>query len=130
MDPVATTGYIVERLGGTDLALWDARSWNEYSGISRFSRYPGHIPGAVNLDWLELMDRQRNLRLKADEELKSRLFELGLGPDKEIVVYCQTHHRSSLAWFVLRYLGYRRCRGYPGSWSDWGNRDETPKALA
>lgn len=128
-EPVATTEYIADRLGQSDFALWDARSWNEYAGISRFSRHPGHIPGAVNLDWLEVMDRQRNLRLKEAGVLRSLLCDLGLGQEKEIVAYCQTHHRSSLAWFVLHYLGYQRCRGYPGSWSDWGNRDETPKAL-
>ncbi|MCG8047674.1 MAG: sulfurtransferase [Candidatus Thiodiazotropha endolucinida] len=128
-DTVATVDYIIKRLGEPDFALWDARSWNEYSGISRFSRHPGHIPGAVNLDWLEVMDRDRNLRLKADEALRTRLNQLGLEQDKEIVAYCQTHHRSSLAWFVLRHLGYQHCRGYPGSWSEWGNSDDTPKAM-
>ncbi|MEW8507265.1 MAG: sulfurtransferase [Candidatus Thiodiazotropha sp.] len=127
--PVATTDYIIGRLGKSDFALWDARSQNEYSGISRFSNHPGHIPGAINLDWLAVMDRQRNLRLKPDEELRLQLSQLGLNQEKEIVAYCQTHHRSSLSWFVLRHLGYRRCKGYPGSWSDWGNRDDTPKAM-
>ncbi|MBT3047671.1 MAG: sulfurtransferase [Candidatus Thiodiazotropha sp.] len=129
LDPVATTDYIIERLDERDFALWDARSRNEYAGISRFSSHPGHIPGAVNLDWLEVMDRQRNLRLKSDDALRSALAQLGLSPEQEIVTYCQTHHRSSLSWFVLRHLGYQRCKGYPGSWSDWGNRDDTPKAL-
>ncbi|MEW8027344.1 MAG: sulfurtransferase [Candidatus Thiodiazotropha sp.] len=128
-DNVATADYITDRLGEPDFALWDARSRNEYSGISRFSKHPGHIPGAVNLDWLEVMDRARNLRLKTDEELRTRLCQLGLEQDKEIVAYCQTHHRSSLAWFVLRHLGYPHCKGYPGSWSEWGNNDETPKAM-
>jgi thiosulfate/3-mercaptopyruvate sulfurtransferase len=44
-----------------------------------------------------------------------------------VITYCQTHHRSSLTWFVLHLLGYERCKGYPGSWSDWGNRHDTPK---
>ncbi len=110
-----------------DLALWDARSVNEYRGISRFSHYPGHIPGAVNLDWLEVMDRQNNIRLKPESDLRNMLTGLGITPDKEVITYCQTHHRSSLTWFVLNYLGYPQARGYPGSWSDWGNRDETPK---
>ncbi len=127
---VAETEHILQRLGSDDLALWDARSSNEYRGISRFSQFPGHIPGAVNLDWLELMDRQRNLRLKPQAELRELLAGLGVTPDKEVITYCQTHHRSSLAWFVLKYLGYPQARGYPGSWSDWGNRDDTPKATA
>ncbi|MES9977969.1 MAG: sulfurtransferase [Candidatus Thiodiazotropha sp. 6PLUC5] len=124
---VATTDYILEGVESPELALWDARSINEFRGLSRFSQYPGHIPGAVNLDWLEVMDRQRNLRLKPETTLRAMLSELGITPDKEVITYCQTHHRSSLTWFVLQYLGFERCRGYPGSWSDWGNRDDTPK---
>jgi thiosulfate/3-mercaptopyruvate sulfurtransferase len=128
-DAIATAEYISEHLNESGFALWDTRSHNEYSGISRFSKHPGHIPGAINLDWLEVMDRSRNLRLKPDQELTILLDQLGLTQDKEIVVYCQSHHRSSLAWFALHYLGYPRCRGYPGSWSEWGNRDDTPKSL-
>jgi thiosulfate/3-mercaptopyruvate sulfurtransferase len=127
---VANAEYIRQRLGSDDLALWDARSINEYRGISRFSQYPGHIPGAVNLDWMEVMDRARNLRLKPEHELRELLSALGITPDKEVIAYCQTHHRSSLAWFVLKYLGFAQARGYPGSWSDWGNRDDTPKTNA
>jgi thiosulfate/3-mercaptopyruvate sulfurtransferase len=129
-DAMASAEYITEHLAEADFALWDARSWNEYAGLSRFSNHPGHIPGAVNLDWSEVMDRERNLRLKADDALSVQLNQLGLLPEKEVITYCQTHHRSSLAWFVLRYLGYQRCRGYPGSWSEWGNRDDTPKAMS
>jgi len=127
---VAEADHILSRLGSADLALWDARSRNEYLGVSRFSQYPGHIPGAVHLDWLEVMDRQNNLRLKPEPILRELLSGLGITPDKEVIAYCQTHHRSSLAWFVLKLLGYSRARGYPGSWSDWGNRDDTPKATA
>jgi thiosulfate/3-mercaptopyruvate sulfurtransferase len=126
--PVADAEYILQRLESGELALWDARSLNEYRGISRFSQFAGHIPGAANLDWLEVMDRQNNLRLKPADELKRILAELGITPNKEVVTYCQTHHRSSLTWFVLKYLGYPRIKGYPGSWSDWGNRADTPKA--
>jgi thiosulfate/3-mercaptopyruvate sulfurtransferase len=126
--PIADADYILSRLNTDELALWDARSLNEYRGIARFAQFAGHIPGAANLDWFEIMDRQHNLRLKSAEELKGILTKLGLSPDKEVVVYCQTHHRSSLAWFALKYLGYPRIKGYPGSWSDWGNRTDTPKA--
>lgn len=124
---VAEPDRILQRLGDDDLSLWDARSSNEYRGISRFSQYPGHIPGAVNLDWLEVMDRRNNLRLKPEADLRDLLTGLGITPEKEVITYCQTHHRSSLAYFVLKYLGFEQIKGYPGSWSDWGNRDDTPK---
>jgi thiosulfate/3-mercaptopyruvate sulfurtransferase len=128
--PVADAQFILQHLDNDELALWDARSLNEYRGIARFARFPGHIPGAVNLDWFEVMDREHNLRLKPSPQLEESLGHLGLTPDKHIVTYCQTHHRSSLAWLVLKYLEYPRVKGYPGSWSDWGNRTDTPKATA
>jgi thiosulfate/3-mercaptopyruvate sulfurtransferase len=128
MSKVADAEFIQQRLDSDELALWDARGSNEYTGVSRFSQFPGHIPGAANLDWLEVMDRGRNLRLKPADALRDMLAGLGITPDKEVVTYCQTHHRSSLAYFVLKHLGFERTRGYPGSWSDWGNRSETPKA--
>ena len=28
----------------------------------------GHIPGAINIEWTELMDQQRNLRIRDDAE--------------------------------------------------------------
>jgi thiosulfate/3-mercaptopyruvate sulfurtransferase len=31
-------------------------------------------------------------------------------------------------YVALRALGYPRVKGYPGSWSDWGNRGDTPIA--
>lgn len=126
--PIANAQQIMQWLERDDLALWDARSSNEYNGTARFAQFPGHVPGAVNLDWVEVMDRERNLRLKPDQALRNILGELGISPDKQVITYCQTHHRSSLTWFVLKYLGYKEPKGYPGSWSDWGNRDDTPKA--
>jgi thiosulfate/3-mercaptopyruvate sulfurtransferase len=29
---------------------------------------------------------------------------------------------------MLKALGFPRVKGYPGSWSDWGNRADTPIA--
>ena len=86
----------------------------------------GHIPGAVHCEWTRLMDPQRQLRLRPLPELGELLQQLGLGPEQDIVTYCQTHHRSGLTWLVARLLGYPRIRAYDGSWSEWGNRSDTP----
>ena len=66
------------------------------------------------------------MRFKTDEELQGLLTPLGVTPDKEVITHCQTHHRSAHTWLVLKHLGYERIKGYPGSWSDWGNNDELP----
>jgi 3-mercaptopyruvate sulfurtransferase SseA len=30
---------------------------------------------------------------------------------------------------VLRLMGFERVKNYDASWAEWGNRDDTPKAL-
>jgi thiosulfate/3-mercaptopyruvate sulfurtransferase len=125
---VADRDYILSRMGNPDLALLDARSADEYSGVKRFAERGGHIPGAANLDWTQTMDQTRALRFKPAPELRATLAALGITPDKEVVCYCQSHHRSAHSYIMLKSLGYSRVRGYPGSWSDWGNRPDTPIA--
>lgn len=127
-NPIAEVEDIVARLGDDDFAIWDARSAGEYDGSKVLAKRGGHIPGAVNLDWLELMDRDRNMRLVDLEPLQQRLNSLGLSQDKHIVTHCQTHHRSGLSYLAMKVLGYQKIKGYHGSWSEWGNREDTPIA--
>lgn len=123
---IADKAYILKHLGDTAVVLLDARSVDEYRGGKRFAERGGHIPGAVNLDWMQTMDRNRGLRFKPAEELRTMLTSLGVTPDKEVVCYCQSHHRSAHSCMMLKNLGYPRVRGYPGSWSEWGNSPDTP----
>jgi thiosulfate/3-mercaptopyruvate sulfurtransferase len=66
------------------------------------------------------------LLLRDSTELRDTFNTLGITGDKEIIVYCQSHHRSAHTYILLKQLGYRRIRGYPGAWSDWGNQADTP----
>lgn len=123
---IADKSYILKHIGDPTVVLLDARSVDEYLGSKRFAERGGHIPGAVNLDWLQTMDRDSGLRFKPAEELRAMLTALGVTPDKEVVCYCQSHHRSAHSCMMLKNLGFTRVRGYPGSWSDWGNSPDTP----
>jgi len=126
MSVVADTDYILQNLENKDMVLLDARSLQEYDGTRKYAERGGHIPGAIRYEWTEAMDRSRNYRLLPADSLKATLSGMGFTPDKEIIVYCQTHHRSALSYVMLKHLGYERVRGYPGSWSEWGNRSDTP----
>lgn len=117
---------LVERLGEKGLAIWDARSPEEYRGEKGQNRHLGHIPGAVNMEWTEAMDRERNLRIRDYAELITELEAQGMTPDMEVITHCQSHHRSGFTWLVGKALGFDRIRGYAGSWQEWGNRDDTP----
>jgi thiosulfate/3-mercaptopyruvate sulfurtransferase len=122
----ADKAHILSRLGNPDMVVLDARTPGEYSGADVRAARGGHIPGAVNMDWTEAVDRTRNARMKPREELKRLLESRGVTPDKEVVTHCQTHNRSSHSWMVMKVLGYPRAKGYDGSWSEWGNDPDTP----
>jgi len=123
---VASTDYIKSHLENENVALLDARSTDEYRGQTKYAQKMGRIPGAKHFEWTRAMDESANYRLLSKDVLQPMLNELGLTQDKEIIVYCQSHHRSALSYLMLKYLGYEKVRGYPGSWSEWGNRRDTP----
>lgn len=125
-EPRAQLDFIMQNLNAPDFAIWDARSREEYDGSKVFAQRGGHIPGAVWYEWTDLMDRQANLRLLDLDVIRNTLSERGLTPGKTIVTYCQTHHRSGLTYLVARLLGYPSIKAYDGSWSEWGNREDTP----
>lgn len=125
-DVVADKGYVLDHLADANVTILDARTPDEYSGADVRAARGGHIPGAINLDWTEAIDRGNNLRLQPVATLRALLKNHGVTPDREIVTHCQTHHRSAHTFLVLKYLGYPRVRGYDGSWSEWGNDPEVP----
>ncbi len=118
--------YVRNSLGKSGIVLVDARTPAEYRGERRLSARAGHIPGAVNFDWVNAIDQKNHLRLKPAAELRSALAAIGVTADKEVIAYCQTHHRSAHTFIVLKSLGFPRIAGYPGSWSEWGNSTDTP----
>ncbi len=122
--PTASRDYLQSRLGAADLAIWDARSPEEYRGEKLLAARGGHIPGAINFEWTAGMDPQRALRIRAD--IADQLTALGLTPDKEIITHCQTHRRSGFTYLVAKALGYPRVKAYAGSWGEWGNMPDTP----
>jgi thiosulfate/3-mercaptopyruvate sulfurtransferase len=122
----ATRAFILTHLDDDNVAFLDARSLPEYNGEKRLADKAGHIPGAIHYEWTDAMDRYRNLRHLPNDDIQQRLDSLGLTKDKEIVCYCQSHHRSAYSWLVLKSLGYENVLGYPGSWSDWGNHPDSP----
>lgn len=119
---------ILKGLESASMAIVDARSPAEYRGEDVRAARGGHIPGAVNIEWTDNIDPDNAYRLRPKAELEAMYQGAGLAKDQQVITHCQTHHRSSLSFFVLRYLGYTYAQAYDGSWSEWGNDPEVPIA--
>lgn len=123
-DVLATLDSVQHNLGNSDVLIWDARSPEEYRGEKVLAARGGHIPGAINLEWTQLLDRNNALRIRTD--VAELLAAQGISADKTIITHCQSHRRSGFSYLVMRALGFPQVQAYAGSWSEWGNHPETP----
>jgi len=113
--------------GGGDFGLVDVRSPDEFSGkilappgLPETCQRGGHIPGASNIGWSLACNEDGTFKTR--EELEDLFTGKGISSNQDIVTYCRIGERSSLSWYVLKYLlGYPNVRNYDGSWTEWGN---------
>ncbi|MBC35605.1 MAG: hypothetical protein CL663_06145 [Bacteroidetes bacterium] len=96
--------------------LVDVRDVSEYNGTSE--RSDGHIPGAINIPYTEFL--KANGSFKINEEIKALSDKAGLKPEKEIIVYCASSVRASVAYFALtNILGFKNVKAYDGAYNEW-----------
>lgn len=123
---IASRDYVLNALDNVQIKILDARTPQEYHGLKSPSLRNGRIPGAVNLNWLDTINPDAHFGYRPAAELNAMVEKLGITREHEIITYCQTHQRSSHIFVMLRHLGFDKVRGYPGSWSEWGNDAELP----
>lgn len=125
---LADAGYINAKRAMPNVLLLDARTEDEFDGtvLEEGVTRPGHIPGAVRLDWFSLMADGRFL---GKGDLRQLFAAAGAAPGKEVITYCRVGSRASALYFAARVLGYS-VRMYDGSMNDWSRRTELPVVKA
>jgi thiosulfate/3-mercaptopyruvate sulfurtransferase len=93
-----------------DTVIVDTREAHEFA--------EGHLPGAIRLDWRELLDDDSR-GLKSDAEMEALLAEREIAPDRRVILYCNTARRISHTYLALRHLGYEDLAFYEGSLAEW-----------
>ena len=116
---------LVKKVSHHQVQIWDCRTEDEYTGQRLAARRGGHIPGARHFEWSTALNRENHLKLHPLERTQQRLEQLGFNLSQPVVVYCQSHHRSGLAYILGRLLGWD-IQAYDGAWSEWGNRLDSP----
>ncbi len=109
------------------LALLDARSPEEYAGTKDYKGVSrrGHIPGAVSLYWMKMLENKDDPQLLPPSELRKLFFDAGATPGKKVVTYCVSGVQGAFDYFVAKYLGYDATL-YDGSMMEWTNTPGTP----
>jgi thiosulfate/3-mercaptopyruvate sulfurtransferase len=125
---LADLASVKAHLDNRSVMLLDARSPEEFEGEvpGRDVKRAGHIPGAVNVDWVRHLTTGEPRQFKGGSELARLYRRAGVTPDKEIITYCRTGVRASHTYFVLRLLGYPKVRLYDGSFVEWAADPSLP----
>ncbi len=122
---LVTAEWILVRLGHDHLSLVDARPDEEFSGADNGLNgqvNPGHIPGAKQLYWEDLVESRDHPVFRPADELARLFVAAGADPSDTVVTYCQVGLRASVTYMIARMLGYDTLF-FDGSWRDWGSRD-------
>ena len=109
---------LAEVSGASGLRLVDTRSREEYRGEAETDARPGHIPGAVNIVWQDLVGQDGQLTC-SEEKVRQVLDEAGISHNEPIVAYCQVGARAAVAYLAFSRLGYD-VKLYDGSYAEWG----------
>ena len=83
----------------------------------------GHIPGALNVPWTELV---REGELKTTDELDAIFIGRGVSYDKPIIVSCGSGVTAAVVLLALATLDVPNVKLYDGAWSEWGARADLP----
>ncbi len=110
---------------GQDHKLLDLRSEEEFRGLIKTDDRSGHLPGAVNLPWTNLIGSSSQF-LRPREELERLTAVLGVRSLDSVVTYCSTGPRAALGYIALQQLGYAKVRLYDGSFHQWSRRTDLP----
>lgn len=107
----------------------DARSAARFRGDEiepRPGLRSGHIPGARNLPWTELVHEGR---LRPPAEIEAAFARAGLDPGRPALTTCGSGVTASILSFALVSAGHDIAPVYDGSWCEWGQVSDRPVAI-
>ncbi len=106
-----------------DSKLLDLRSQDEFQGKTSTELRSGHIPGAINLPWTELIGKD-NQFLKSESDLEGIFAEIGLNHLDQIITYCTNGPRAAVGYVALQQLDFENVRVYDGSFHEWARKPD------
>lgn len=123
-DLIADRHEVLANIGDDHVCLVDTMPETHYRGeVSMYAR-PGHIPGAVNISGINLLDESG--RYRPDDELAT----LYSGDtDRRTITYCGGGIMASSTAFVMTRLGFTNVAVYTASLQEWAADPANPMVV-
>jgi len=120
---VVDKGYVQNALQTKAAEVVDARLKRFYDGDPTGNPRDGHIAGAKNIPYPDMIDSTNTL--KPAEVLEKNFSSVVRNKQKEVVVYCFIGQTASVDYLVGRSLGYKM-KLYDGSMQEWSRIPALP----
>jgi len=115
--------YVLNSLKTRSAEVVDARMKRFYDGDPTGNPRDGHIAGALNLAYTDMIDSTNSI--KPTEVLLKNFQAVLPDKNKEVVTYCFIGQTASVIYLTGRSLGYN-VKVYDGSMQEWSRMPELP----
>jgi len=115
--------YVLNSLKTRSAEVVDARMKRFYDGEPTGNPRDGHITGALNLAYTDMIDSTNSI--KPTEVLLKNFQAVLPDKNKEVVTYCFIGQTASVIYLTGRSLGYN-VKVYDGSMQEWSRIPELP----
>jgi len=131
LDPslVASLEAVREALTDGDVQVVDARPAERFEGRAPEPRpglKSGHMPGALNVPFIEILD---NGKLKSPPALAEAFAAHGVDLRKPIITTCGSGVTAAILAIAAEEAGGKIAGLYDGSWAEWGGRADCPAEI-
>ena len=128
LDTLAVSDHaaVQQALDTGERQVLDARSAERFAGSAPEPRpelSSGHMPGALNLPFQELIGTGGKLLDNA--KLKRTLESAGVDMRKPVTTTCGSGVTAAILTLALESIGHDDLSLYDGSWTDWASREDS-----